>query len=154
VNQIPRERLNRSAPNSHGRHVWSLARTSLNVKVKGQGYQAQKTCAVHSHHPWQRLNGTRSPQITSVSSRWDHSVASRGDFGGLCAVYVWSNILSSIFVFVLLFVNQISREWLNTFVPNSQCRRVWSLAQTSLNVKVKGQSHQRQKCAVHSHHPR
>jgi len=33
--------LNGIVPNSHGRHVWSLARTSLNVKVKGQGHQGQ-----------------------------------------------------------------------------------------------------------------
>jgi len=48
-------------------------------------------------------------------------------------------------------VNQISREPLNGFVPNSHGRRVWSLAQTSLNVK--GQGHQGQERAVHSHHP-
>jgi len=35
-----------------------------------------------------------------------------------------------------LFVNQISLEWLNGFVPNSQGIRVWSLTPTSLNVKV------------------
>jgi len=39
------------------------------------------------------------------------------------------------FVFCL-FVNHVSRELLNGFVPNSQGRRVWSLAQTGLNVKV------------------
>jgi len=38
-----------------------------------------------------------------------------------------------------LFVSQISRESLNGFAPNSQERRVWSLARTSLKVKVKGQ---------------
>jgi len=36
-----------------------------------------------------------------------------------------------------LFVYKISREPLNRLVPNSQERRVWSLAWTSLNVKVK-----------------
>ena len=30
------EPLNGFAPNSHGRRVWSLARKSLNVRVKGQ----------------------------------------------------------------------------------------------------------------------
>jgi len=34
--------LNAFAPNSLGRRVWSLARTSLKVKVKGQGHQEQK----------------------------------------------------------------------------------------------------------------
>jgi len=37
------------------------------------------------------------------------------------------------------------RELLHGFVPNSQGRRVWSLARTSLNVKVKCQGHQVQK---------
>jgi len=40
VYEISLEPLNRSAPNSYGRHVLSLAWTSL--KVKGQGNQAQK----------------------------------------------------------------------------------------------------------------
>jgi len=39
-------------------------------------------------------------------------------------------------------VNQISRERLNQFAPNSQGRRAWSLAWISLNVKVKGKGHQ------------
>ena len=38
------EPLNGFAPNSHGRRVWSIAQTSLKVKVKikGQGHQGQK----------------------------------------------------------------------------------------------------------------
>jgi len=43
-----------------------------------------------------------------------------------------------------LFVTQIFWELLNVFAPNSQGRRVWSLARTSLNVKVKGQGHRGQ----------
>jgi len=38
---------------------------------------------------------------------------------------------------------------LNEFAPNSHGRRVWSFAQMSWNVKVKGQGHQGQKRAVH-----
>jgi len=38
---MPREPLNRCASNSHGRRVWSIARMSLKVKVKGQGHQGQ-----------------------------------------------------------------------------------------------------------------
>ena len=38
-----------------------------------------------------------------------------------------------------LFVYEISREPLNGFALNSHERRVWSLARTSLKVKVKGQ---------------
>jgi len=44
-----------------------------------------------------------------------------------------------------LFVYEISWEPLNGFVPNSHGRRIWSLARTSLKVKVKGQRHQGQK---------
>jgi len=46
--------------------------------------------------------------------------------------------------FFILFLNQISLELLNGFVPNLQEIRVWSLARTSLNVKVKDQRHQGQ----------
>jgi len=42
LSEISPEPLNRFAPNSHGRRVWSLAWTSLKVKVKGQGHQGQK----------------------------------------------------------------------------------------------------------------
>jgi len=42
VYEISREPLNRCAQNSQERLVWSLARTSLKVKVKGQGHQGQK----------------------------------------------------------------------------------------------------------------
>jgi len=40
------EPLNRFAPNSHGRRVWSFACTNLNVKVT-----RNKERAVHSQHP-------------------------------------------------------------------------------------------------------
>jgi len=42
-------------------------------------------------------------------------------------------------------VYEISQESLNGFSSNSQGRRVWSLAQTSLSVKVKDQGHRGQK---------
>jgi len=45
----------------------------------------------------------------------------------------------------LAFKCEISREPLNGVAPNSQRRRVWSVARTSLKVKVKGQGHQGQK---------
>ena len=41
--EISWEPLNGFAPNSHRRHIWSFARMSLKVKVKGQGHQGQKT---------------------------------------------------------------------------------------------------------------
>ena len=40
---------------------------------------------------------------------------------------------------LLLFVYEISRQLLNGFASKSQGRRVWSLAWTSLKIKVKGQ---------------
>jgi len=60
VYEISREPLNGFAPDSHGRHVLSLAQMSLKVKVKGQKLwsQGQKT-------------------------------AFFGTFGGLRVVYVW-----------------------------------------------------------------
>ena len=42
VCEISREPLNGFAPNSHGRGVWSLVRTSLKVKVKCHGHHVQK----------------------------------------------------------------------------------------------------------------
>jgi len=40
--EISLKPLNRFMPNSHERRVWSLTRTSLKVKIKGQGHQGQK----------------------------------------------------------------------------------------------------------------
>jgi len=60
VYEISREPLNGFAPNSHGKRVGSLARTSLKFKVKGQRF---------------RSRGTKT--------------AFFGPFSGLCAVYVW-----------------------------------------------------------------
>ena len=48
VYEIYREALNGFAPNSHGRRVWSLARTSLKVKVKRQAEQGQRDKTVVS----------------------------------------------------------------------------------------------------------
>jgi len=42
VYEISREPVNGFVPNSHGRRVRSIARTSLKVKVKCQGHQGQK----------------------------------------------------------------------------------------------------------------
>jgi len=78
------EPLNGFAPNSQGRRVWTIAPTSLNVKVKGQSHQGQKF-AVHSYHP----NGTRSLKMTPRSSGRHHCVTAGDDFGDLRAVYVW-----------------------------------------------------------------
>jgi len=62
VYEISLEPLNGFAPNSHGRRVLSLAGTSLNVKVKGQG--------------------------SKVTVTRDKNGIFRS-FGGLLAIYVW-----------------------------------------------------------------
>ena len=61
VYEISQEPLNGFASNSHGRRVWSLARTTLKVKVKGQ---------------------TKVKVIRDKNDIF-------GPFGGLRAVYVW-----------------------------------------------------------------
>jgi len=88
VNQISRESLNGFAQHRQGRRtVCSLAVTTLNVKVKGQGHPGQKR-AVDSHHP-PAPNGTRSLQITSYSSRRDRSVAAGGWLRAACVRFVF-----------------------------------------------------------------
>jgi len=58
VNQMSQGSLNGFAPNSHRRRIWSLSGTSLNVKVKGQGHQGQKTAffvpfgGLHAVYVW------------------------------------------------------------------------------------------------------
>jgi len=54
-------------------------------------------------------------------------------------------------MWLFLFVPQISLEQLNGFSPNWHGRRVWSLARTNLNFKVKVTRDKER--AVHSHHP-
>jgi len=58
---------------------------------------------------------------------------------------LWKVLFLAPSVCFFLFVYAISRESLNGFAPNSYGRCVWSLAQTSLKVKVKDQGHQGQK---------
>jgi len=55
----------------------------------------------------------------------------------------------------ILFVYEISLELLNGFATNSYGRRVWSLAETNLNVKVRSKVKvtRDKKRAVHSQHP-
>jgi len=51
---------------------------------------------------------------------------------------VCGSLISNYFDHFFLFVYEISREPLNGFVPKSYGRIVWSLAWTSLKVKVTG----------------
>ena len=64
--------LNGFVRKTHGIRVWSLAQTSLNMKVKGQRSLI--------HHPRQWRSWTCSLQITSFSSKRDHSIAAGGWF--------------------------------------------------------------------------
>jgi len=98
VNQISREWLNGFVPNSQGRRVWSLTRTSLNVTVRGQRSRSPGTktcCALLSPSGSERMVRSAAWRIVTLSSRWDHSIAARGDFGGLHAVCVVSKLLCS-----------------------------------------------------------
>ena len=104
MNQISREPLNGFAPNSQGRRAWSLARKTLDVKVKGQRSRSPQTktrCALPS--PRQRRNGTRSLQITSFSSRQDHSVAA-GGISGACVRFMFGKTSFCSSLFVCLYV--------------------------------------------------
>jgi len=82
VHQISREPLNGFTPNSHGRRVWSVARTSLNVKVKGQGHQGQQTrCALPSPPAateWNALAANNVMQQQSEPLRRCREVISAG----------------------------------------------------------------------------
>ena len=67
VTQISPERLNGFVTYSQGRHVWSLAQMSLNVKVKGHHREGQKH-SFHSHHSWQR-------RMERAHRKWHHAAA-------------------------------------------------------------------------------
>jgi len=91
VPQIYPERLNGFAPNSQGRRVWSLARTSLNVKVDGQrsrspGTKNALSAAVTSR---QRTNGMRSLQTECAAVDGTIAPLLGGDFVVLRAVCIW-----------------------------------------------------------------
>jgi len=97
--QIFRERLNRFAPNLQGRRVWSLARTNLNVNVKGQkskspGTKKRKTAQL----PQLTMHGKACAVRRSLQSAADDTIPSppKGDGVtavhtdcGLRAAYVW-----------------------------------------------------------------
>jgi len=83
VNQISPEPLNGFAPNSHGRRVWSLARTSLNVKVKLQCNQGQKNALYTPVTPGQRRNGPFCCMTYTKSS------SSRGTIPSLPGGFWW-----------------------------------------------------------------
>ena len=94
--EIFRKRLNGFAPNSHGRRIWSLARTSLNVRVKGQSH----------HGVFLPIDNALWGVAYAVRCKWRHPAADgtipsllgvtavHAD-GGLRAVCVWWNIFSS-----------------------------------------------------------
>jgi len=102
VPQISPEQLNGYAPNSHGRPIWSLARTSLNVKVKGQGqgHQGQKTWLALPSPPGSvRMVCTRSRQREAAA---DGTIPSlRGVILGACVRCMFGkkslSLVSSIF---------------------------------------------------------
>jgi len=63
---VTRERLNGFAPNLQRRRVWSLALTSLNVKLKGEGHHGQKKRKLLSHPHWQCIVKRAGDRVTSA----------------------------------------------------------------------------------------
>ena len=61
----------------------------MNVKVKGQGHQGQKNVLSAADTPRMHTNGMHSLQTVCSSSRRHNSIHAGGDYGGLCAIYVW-----------------------------------------------------------------
>jgi len=89
MNQISLEPLNGFMPNSQRSRAWSLARTSLNVNVKGQGHQEQKMfCACTPVTPATVTEWNMLAANNVMQQQRDHSVAVGSDFGSLCAVDV------------------------------------------------------------------
>jgi len=85
------------ASNLQRRRVWSVARTSLNVKVKGQGHQGQKERKTAESSPLTMRSKACAVRRT-LHAAADDTIASqpRGvgvtaahADGGLHAVYVW-----------------------------------------------------------------
>jgi len=88
------EPLNGFAPNSHRWRVWSFARTSCNVKVKGQCHQGQKT-PVHSNTPgvWTEWKASVADNVAQAADATIRSLQ-RGVFAGMRALslvgYRWA----------------------------------------------------------------
>jgi len=78
------------APNSQGRRVWSLARMSLNVKVKGQRSTSPGTKKRAVWTEWTALVADNVAQAASATSR----SLRRGVFAGMrelgLADYRWA----------------------------------------------------------------
>jgi len=91
------EPLNGFAPNSYERRVWSLNRTSLNDKVKGQGRQGQK-------RGFRRISGIADlicDKFTYGRRVWSlarTSLKVKVNFGSLHAVCVWKNIFALVVI--------------------------------------------------------
>ena len=94
--QISLELLNWFATDSQGRHVWSLARSSLKVSVKGQGYHGQKMG--FQQISWELLNGfaINSHRRLVWSLTWT-SLEVKVNFGSLHAVCLEKHLCSSSF---------------------------------------------------------
>jgi len=97
---MSREPLNGFAPNSQGRHVCSLAGTSLKMKVKVQGHRGQKTgfladISEIAELICDKFTGKTCfiPHLNEFEGKRSRSLGTKmtfyGPFGGLRAVYVW-----------------------------------------------------------------
>jgi len=89
------EPLEGFVPNSHRRHVWSFTQTNLNVKVKGQGHQGQKTvlCTDNTPAVWMEWNAVIADNIAQAADATIRSLQ-RGFFARMhalgLAVYRWA----------------------------------------------------------------
>ena len=81
----------RFAPNSHGRRVWSFARTSWNVMVKSQRLRSpgtKKALCTHNTPQYGR-SGTASLQITSRKQLTRRLDRCRGVSSAGCVRWAW-----------------------------------------------------------------
>jgi len=116
--------------------------TSLIVNVQNSIQLRSGVFILHTLVTWCLLNYFYHTQWTAQGAVFlARSVA----LLAACMQFIFgkTSLVSCCFLFAIVY--KISREPLNGYVPNSQGKRVWFLAQTSLKVKVKGQGHQGEK---------
>jgi len=78
VYEIYPELLNGFAPNSHGKRVWALTRTSLNLKVKGQDHQGQISSPLKMHCNTLAANNVMQQQKGPFCCCWGDGSAQSG----------------------------------------------------------------------------
>jgi len=128
--EISPELLNGFAPNSQGRPVWSLAGTSLNVKVKGQGHRGQKTGFLADISEIAELICNKFTGKTCFIPHSDEFEGKRSRSPGTKTTFYFTALLVAFVRFMFgktslasslfLFVYEMLPELLNGFAPYSQ----------------------------------